>query len=40
VLEGAPAEDFYKHQGWAPDGRRGRFEYFDLATVGYGKRLD
>jgi GNAT superfamily N-acetyltransferase len=39
VLEGAPAEDFYKHHGWTRDGRRGRFEYFDLATVGYGKKL-
>jgi GNAT superfamily N-acetyltransferase len=40
VLEGAPAETFYTRHGWARDGRHGRFEYFDLATVGYGKRLD
>jgi GNAT superfamily N-acetyltransferase len=39
VLAGSPAIRFYERNGYAPNGRSGRFEPFDMATIGYSKSL-
>jgi GNAT superfamily N-acetyltransferase len=36
---GAPAEQFYRACGWAPDGRRGLNPWLGLEVVGYAKSL-
>ncbi len=40
VLEESPAVRFYERNGWERDGRAGRYEPFDMPTIGLGKRLD
>lgn len=39
VLEGSPAVRLYERHGWTPSGNRGRYEPFDMPTVGYRKNL-
>ncbi|MBI5105252.1 MAG: GNAT family N-acetyltransferase [Solirubrobacterales bacterium] len=39
TLEGSPAEDFYRAQGWARDGRRDHYPPMGLDVVAYVRTL-
>lgn len=39
VLEESPAVRFYERNGWERDGRTGRYEAFDMPTIGLSKSL-
>jgi GNAT superfamily N-acetyltransferase len=39
TVEGAPAEAFYRAQGWRRDGRRSFHQLLGLTVVGYGRKL-